>query len=63
MPYKNVLSGSAFKELGGLSSRVHDNVIKHLRQLEENPRGFGSQKLSGIEGYKLRVGNYRESEL
>jgi mRNA interferase RelE/StbE len=59
MPYKIVLTKSAAKELGGLSSRAHDNVVKHLLQLEEDPRGFGSEKLTGIEAYKLRVGNHR----
>jgi mRNA interferase RelE/StbE len=59
MAYKIVLTRSAVKELGGLSSKVHDNVVKHLRKLENQPRGAGIEKLSGIEAYKLRIGNHR----
>ena len=59
MAYKIVLTRSAIKELGGLSSKVHANVVKHLRRLENEPRGVGSEKLAGIEAYKLRVGNHR----
>ena len=59
MPYRIVLSKSAIKELDGLPHKTHDHVIGHLRQLEENPRVFGSEKLTAINAYKLRVGNYR----
>ena len=57
--YKVVLKRSATKELGRLPQNVHDNIIRHLRELESNPRIFGSEKLTGVNAYKLRVGNYR----
>jgi mRNA interferase RelE/StbE len=59
MPYRIVLSRSAIKELDGLPQKTHDQVVRHLRQLEENPRVFGSEKLTALNAYKLRVGNYR----
>ena len=59
MCYRIVLTKSAIKELGGLPPKAHDQVVEHLRQLEENPRVFGSEKLTAINAYKLRVGNYR----
>ena len=59
MPYRIVLTKSAIKELSGLASKTHDQVVAHLRELEENPRIFGSEKLTAINAYKLRVGNYR----
>lgn len=59
MAYRIVLKRSAAKELAALPSRTHDNVIKHLRQLESSPRGTGAEKLTGIDAYKLRVGSYR----
>jgi mRNA interferase RelE/StbE len=59
MPYRIVLSRSATKELAALPVKAHDNVISHLRQLESNPRTAGAEKLSGIDAYKFRVGNYR----
>ena len=59
MSYRVVLTRSAIKELDGLPLKTHDQVVEHLRQLEENPRVFGSEKLTAINAYKLRVGNYR----
>jgi len=59
MPYRIILTRSATKELGGLPDKTHDKIVVHLRLLEENPRVFGSEKLTAINAYKLRVGNYR----
>ena len=59
MPYRIILTKSAVKELDGLPRKTHDQVIRHLRQLEENPRIFGAEKLTAINAFKLRVGNYR----
>jgi mRNA interferase RelE/StbE len=59
MAYRIVLKRSAAKELADLPSRSHDTIIKHLRDLESNPRKPGVEKLTGIDAYKLRVGNYR----
>ncbi len=59
MPYRIVLSRSAIKELRGLPPKTHDKVIDHLRELENDPRVFGSEKLTAINAYKLRVGNHR----
>lgn len=59
MPYKITLAKSAVKELESLPTKPHDWIIEHLRQLEENPRIFGAQKLRAREAYKLRVGSYR----
>lgn len=59
MPYRIELTKSAVKELERLPSKTHDKVIEHIVQLEQNPRLFGAEKLTGIDAYKLRVGNYR----
>lgn len=59
MPYKVTLTRSATKELDKLPNKSHSNVIDHLRQLERNPRLAGAEKLTSIDAYKLRVGNYR----
>ena len=59
MPYSIAFAKQAAKELGRLSDKVHNNVIEHLVQLEKTPRIFGSEKLSAINAYKLRVGNLR----
>ena len=59
MAYRIVLARSATKELDGLPAKVHDKIVDHLRQLENDPRIFGAEKLTAINAYKLRVGNYR----
>ncbi len=38
MPYRIVLTKSATKELDGLPLKTHEQVVGHLRELEENPR-------------------------
>ena len=58
-PYRVVLTRSATKELAALPAKAHDNIVKHLRQLESNPRTPGAEKLTAIDAYKLRVGSYR----
>jgi mRNA interferase RelE/StbE len=57
--YRIELTKSAVKELERLPSRTHDKIVDHLVQLEQNPRIRGAEKLTGIDAYKLRVGNYR----
>ena len=59
MPYALELKKSAAKELDRLSGKTYNTVIKHLHSLEENPRPFGAEKLTGRTEFKLRVGNYR----
>lgn len=59
MPYRIELTKSAVKELERLPAKTHDKVIEHIVQLEENPRLFGAEKLTGIDAYKLRVGSHR----
>ena len=59
MAYRIELTKSAVKELERLPAGSHDKVVEHLIQLEQNPRLFGAEKLTGIDAYKLRVGNYR----
>lgn len=59
MSYRIVLTKSASKELDGLTPNIHDKIVEHLRQLENDPRTFGAEKLTAIDAYKLRVGSYR----
>ena len=48
MKYKITLAKSAVKELESLPTKPHDRIIEHLRQLEENPRIFGTEKLKAL---------------
>lgn len=59
MAYRVALAKSAAKELAAIPAKTHDKIVEHIRQLEKDPRPFGAEKLTGIDAYKLRVGNYR----
>jgi hypothetical protein len=48
MPYRIALTRSAAKELSALPTKTHDKIVEHLRQLEDEPRIFGSEKLTGV---------------
>jgi mRNA interferase RelE/StbE len=59
MPYTVSLKRSAEKELDRLPSSTHSRIIEHLLSLKDNPRPSGVKKLHGLEGYRIRVGDYR----
>lgn len=47
------------KFLETLSEPHYSNIVQALELLSENPRPFGSKKLTNDEKYRVRVGNYR----
>ncbi len=55
MSYAVHLKKSAGKELDRLSRKTYDADITHLQSLEEDPRQFGAEKLTGRAEYKLRA--------
>jgi mRNA interferase RelE/StbE len=58
--YRVLLERSAERDLGRLSSRVHDRVIAALQELAANPRPPGCRKLVGSKNdWRIRVGDYR----
>ncbi len=50
---------SAEKEIDRLSARTFERVARTILRLERDPRPRGSQKLRGMQDYRLRVGQYR----
>jgi mRNA interferase RelE/StbE len=58
--YRVLLERSAERDLGRLSSKVHDRVIAALQELAANPRPPGCRKLLGSKNdWRIRVGDYR----
>ena len=58
--YKVEFSNSAKKDLEKVNSKYLVSIASHIKSLSENPRPFGSIKLSGFEKiYRIRVGVYR----
>jgi len=60
MPYTVRLSTSAERELSRLERIDQRRIVNSLRRLEAEPHfGPGVRKLVGMEGYRLRVGDFR----
>lgn len=49
----------AQKDLNSLEKKDFPKIQKIIETLAENPRPYGSLKLSGEEGYRIRVGTLR----
>ena len=57
--YRVLLERGAEKDLGRLSSEIHDRVIAAIQALANNPRPPGSPKLAGRKNdWRIRVGDY-----
>ena len=59
MAYEVFLKSRARKEFLALPPDTVGKIRQAFRTLEANPRSQRSIKLSGGEGYRLRVGDYR----
>ena len=59
MQYQITIKPSAQKDLDKLPVKELLKVASRLKQLENNPRPIGVQKLTDKEGYRIRIGNYR----
>ena len=57
--YRVLIKPSAWDELMKLSESLQDRVWRAIEGLETNPRPSGVTKLSGIDLYRVRVGDYR----
>lgn len=59
MTYELLILRRAQKELADLPSDAYQRVRDAIRELARNPRPSGSRKLTGRDGWRLRVGDYR----
>jgi mRNA interferase RelE/StbE len=59
MAYFVNFSKQAFKELEKISEPNYSRIKKAIYGLADNPRPNGYKELKGIEGYRIRVGDYR----
>lgn len=58
-PYRVEVQRSAERELSRLSAELFARVTTKISALAEDPRPPGAQKLMGLDGYRIRVGDYR----
>lgn len=59
MKYEIHIERDALKSLKKIPHTDRNKIIKVIESLESNPRPFGSKKLTGRDGWRIRVGNYR----
>ena len=59
MAYRIELETRARKELLDLPKETVGRLASVLDDLESNPRPPGAKKLAGVEGYRIRKGDYR----
>jgi mRNA interferase RelE/StbE len=57
--YKLVFRKSVAKDLRDIPKRDVARILKGIESLAKDPRPVGSEKLSGLERYRLRQGRYR----
>ena len=59
MTYKVTILRRAQKELGELAGEAYTRVRDAIGGLAEDPRPSGCLKLTGRDGWRIRIGNYR----
>ena len=59
MNYKVLIQRGAQKELAGLPLGAYERVKSAIYKLANDPRPRGSRKLTGRDGWRVRVGEYR----
>ncbi|MEW6685989.1 MAG: type II toxin-antitoxin system RelE/ParE family toxin [Candidatus Edwardsbacteria bacterium] len=61
MSYSVFILRRAQKELAQLSSEAYERVRDVIRTLAKDPRPAGCLKLIGRNGWRIRIGDYREA--
>ncbi len=59
MKYEIKIRKKAQKALSKIPSPFQKNIIKSIQTLSENPFTNQAKKLTGREGWRIRIGNYR----
>ena len=57
--YELVYSHSALKGLEKLEKNVQERILSALERLRIRPESCDIRKLVGMQGYRMRVGDYR----
>jgi mRNA interferase RelE/StbE len=57
--YELFVLPSAQKDLDGLEASVFERTLRKIRALSKDARPPGCLKLTGEEGYRIRVGDHR----
>ncbi|PSQ53739.1 MAG: type II toxin-antitoxin system mRNA interferase toxin, RelE/StbE family [Bacteroidetes bacterium QH_10_64_37] len=59
MNYETYILRRAQKALSKIQQQDQERIVEAIWDLENDPRPHGCKKLSGREGWRVRVGQYR----
>jgi mRNA interferase RelE/StbE len=59
MTYSLLILRHAQKELAGLSEPIYGKIKFAIQRLADDPKPYGSRKLTGREGWRIRIREYR----
>lgn len=59
MAYQLLIEKKAKKQLAKISEPEFSRIVEAIEKLAFEPRPTGAKKLSGRDGYRIRVGNFR----
>jgi len=59
MKYEVLILPKAQKELSKLPNKIYNRIKESIINLEDNPRPRNCLKLSGRDGWRLRIGDFR----
>lgn len=57
--YKLRILPQAQRDLDDLHGKIFNNLKNKIVELANNPRPYGTLKLTNEEGYRIRIGDYR----
>ena len=57
--YRVEVQRSAERDLDRLSKMLFDRISRLLAALAEEPRPAGAEKLTGLDAFRVRAGDYR----
>ena len=57
--YRLEVSHTAHRQVRKLPPKTQERLNDAIAHLADNPRPAGARKLTGREGYRVRVGDYR----
>ena len=57
--YRLEISHVAHRQIADLPPRMAQRINEVIAHLANEPRPVGAKKLTGIDGYRLRIGDYR----
>lgn len=61
MPYRIEIATAAGRQILKLEASARRRIFKKLEALGINPRPAGVEKLTAVDAYRVRVGDYRIS--